>query len=255
MRAAMGKIHEEGGQHLSGCERLVKADRVPYVLQEMWQRMTSHPRGNAGAANIRIDLVEDNAIYHISPLAIESVTCESITEAHGEAGKFLQKNGISEIATRKAFARISGLKQSMRGAMVLDATTGERLDSLGERGVRVSHMDCEDEEKFTHFLRSQIAKNDPTQQSSMAFSKPREAVILASKAAAATGYVGELCWSDDPFYVTGYVASKQIYRRISPMKTMQSSIGGRVFFLESAMATRINEVVDYWQKQPVLLTL
>ena len=41
-----------------------------------------------------------------------------------------------------------------------------------------------------------------------------EALILASKIASCKGIVAELCWSDDPSYVIGYVGTKDNYERI-----------------------------------------
>ena len=46
-----------------------------------------------------------------------------------------------------------------------------------------------------------------------------EAIVLATKVANCPGIIGEICISDDPEYVTGYVSSKEIgYRRIKKMK-------------------------------------
>ena len=54
---------------------------------------------------------------------------------------------------------------------------------------------------------------------------------MASKVASAVGVVAELCWSDDPEYVSFYVASaKYGYKRIPVLKEYGNPIGGRVFF-------------------------
>ena len=53
-----------------------------------------------------------------------------------------------------------------------------------------------------------------------------EAIVLATKVANCPGIIGEICISDDPEYVTGYVSSKEIgYRRITKMKRMGSEKG------------------------------
>ena len=81
---------------------------------------------------------------------------------------------------------------------------------------------------------------------------PREALILASKVAAALETVAELCWSDDPFYVTGYVGSPKFgYGRITVMKEKGDSIGGRVFFVKHG--TDMDRYVEYMQHQTVLV--
>jgi 6-carboxyhexanoate--CoA ligase len=155
------------------------------------------------------------------------------------------------MAAQNALEAIANLPRSMRGAMVMDALSGVRLDGLGERGVRLSHMDCEDEEEFMKFLQNaggQIAANG---NASEAMGKLREAIVLASKAASTPGYAGELCWSDDPHYLTGYVASGEVYCRITPMKEIGNPVGGRVLFL--LPGTPLAETIDYWQRQPVLV--
>ena len=120
----------------------------------------------------------------------------------------------------------------MRGAMLVDAISGERLDE-GNRGVRVSHMDSFD----SHAL----GDNEHM----------REALVLASKVQSAEGVVGELCWSDDPDYTVGYVACNGVYHRIPNMKELGSDIGGRVFFVRSDIDCE--SVVEYLEKAPVLV--
>lgn len=51
-----------------------------------------------------------------------------------------------------------------------------------------------------------------------------------TKVASAPNIIGEICISDDPNYVTGYIASKEIgYVRITKLKEMESQEGGRIF--------------------------
>ena len=137
---------------------------------------------------------------------------------------------------------IINLRDSMRGAMLLDADTGLRVDSLGERGVRVSKMDCDNSERYEARLLEKGLFGDHV----------REALVLASKVASAVGVVAELCWSDDPEYVTGYVASaKYGYKRIPVLKEYGNPIGGRVFFVEHG--TDVQKLITYLQDQVVLI--
>jgi 6-carboxyhexanoate--CoA ligase len=79
----------------------------------------------------------------------------------------------------------------------------------------------------------------------------REAMILATKVAAAQGMVAELCWSDDPEYTAGYVASGKGYFRFPHLKEYGNPVGGRVFFVDPAVD--IEALTDYLEKQPVLV--
>ncbi len=130
----------------------------------------------------------------------------------------------------------------MRGAIVLDADSGERLDSFAMRGVRCSNMDVADKNEYEKKL-SEVG---------MSGEHAREALVLASKVAHAKGAVAELCWSDDPGYVTGYVASSKFgYCRISVMKDLGDFVGGRVFFVKSSVD--LDSYINYLQNQVVLV--
>jgi 6-carboxyhexanoate--CoA ligase len=230
-----------GSQHLSGCERLVPDDEIATVVQILLERISIHTRGKADMINIRIDRINKAKICQIPVLKIESSEFLTIEEAHNNAVTSLMEFGVSEIAARKGVESIKNLSTSMRGGMMLDAITGERIDNLGERGVRLSHMDCENESAFLSFLA----------KSGVGSEKVRDAIVLASKAAFAKGYMAELCWSDDPHYITGYVASKKIYRRFSPMKQRENNIGGRIFFVETG--ADLNGLIDFFEHSPVLV--
>ena len=148
------------------------------------------------------------------------------------ATELLDGSVISKTAVHKAISMLKSLDRSMRGAMLVDAITGVRLDT-GNRGVRVSHMDSFD----SHAL----GDNEHM----------REALVLASKVQSAHGIVGELCWSDDPDYTVGYVACNGVYHRLPNMKELGSNIGGRVFFIQSDIDSE--SVITYLESTPVLV--
>ena len=76
--------------------------------------------------------------------------------------------------------------------------------------------------------------------------------MLASKVASVKGTIAELCWSDDPFYTTGYVASKKLgYVRIPHLKYEGDYRGGRVFFVYNV---NIIDYIEEIEKTPVLIT-
>ena len=117
-----------------------------------------------------------------------------------------------------------------------------RIDGMGERGVRASKMDCVNSRGYDEYMQARGLTGDHV----------REALVLASKVAGAEGMVAELCWSDDPYYVTGYVASPLYgYRRIPVMKERGSGIGGRVFFVRPG--TDMKELINYLEEQVVMI--
>lgn len=232
MRAAQGGPHEKGGHHISGAERIVKLEEVGTIAQSLADRALNHSKGTADFINITVDLIPPEKITYIDCLKVEEHKTSSISESHQLATELLQGPHISETAILKAISLLKSLDKSMRGAMLVDAITGERLDT-GDRGVRVSHMDSFD----SHAL----GDNEHM----------REALVLASKVQSADGIVGELCWSDDPDYTVGYVACNGVYHRLPNMKEFGSDIGGRVFFVRSDIDSE--SVIEYLERTPVLV--
>lgn len=232
MRAAQGGPHEKGGHHISGAERIVKLEEVGTIAQSLADRALHHSKGTADFINITVDLIPPEKIRYIDCLKVEEHKTSSISESHQLASDLLDDPAISKTAVHKAISMLKRLDRSMRGAMLVDAITGERLDT-GDRGVRVSHMDSFD----SHAL----GDNEHM----------REALVLASKVQSADGIVGELCWSDDPDYTVGYVACNGVYHRIPNMKELGSNIGGRVFFVRSDIDSE--SVIEYLERTPVLV--
>ena len=79
-----------------------------------------------------------------------------------------------------------------------------------------------------------------------------EALTLAAKVANAPAVVAELCWSDDPDYLAGYVASKEGgYQRISLLKPAKEERGGRAFFVRCGQ-TPLTKVIAWLERQPLM---
>ena len=210
----------------------MKLEEVGTIAQSLADRALHHSKGTADFINITVDLIPPEKITYIDCLKVEEHKTSSISESHQLATDLLQGPHISETAVLKAISLLKNLDKSMRGAMLVDAITGERLDT-GDRGVRVSHMDSFD----SHAL----GDNEHM----------REALVLASKVQSADGIVGELCWSDDPDYTVGYVACNGVYHRLPNMKEFGSDIGGRIFFVRSDIDSE--SVIEYLERTPVLV--
>ena len=243
MRSAEGGAHEVGGRHISGAERIVPYEKVGEISKAMLQRAFSHTRGQADFINIVVEKIDKEDIQEAPLLSIQTAAGRDVAEGHHTVTLALQKAGVTALATARGIKALLSLPDSMRGAMVICAVTGKRVDETQGRGVRVSHMDIGDEEEFIEILKGKGIHNTHV----------REALVLASKVAAAPGMVAELCWSDDPEYTTGYVASPAGYIRIPHCKPMGSPIGGRVFFVKPE--TQLTTVSQYLEEQPVMFTL
>lgn len=242
MRAAQGGRHEDGGRHISGAERVVSEEKIEETAASMLLRAISHTRGNADFINIIVEKVAVSA-QQVPLLSVTAAETHNVEEGHLAAQQALVAAGVTLRGARRGIATLLSLTDSMRGAVLLCAVTGERLDTAGRKGIRVSRMDIEDEDGFIAKLVAQKIHNMHV----------REALVLASKVAAGPGIVAELCWSDDPEYTTGYVASAQGYIRIPHCKLLGNSVGGRIFFVNPLADLLLLE--NYLQHQTVLVTI
>lgn len=243
MRSAQGGAHEVGGRHISGAERIVSQDMVKQTTNAMLERAFSHTRGQADFINIVVEKIEQDKVQEVPLLSVHTVPEGDVTAGHYAAQTALAQAGVTYVAAQSGMAALLSLADSMGGAMLLCAVTGRRLDDTGCRGVRVSRMDIADEQGFIAMLGDRGINNTHV----------REALVLASKVAVAPGMVAELCWSDDPEYTTGYVASRKGYVRIPNCKPFGSLIGGRVFFVMPN--AELDIIKEYLKYQPVLVKL
>ena len=144
MRSSLGGTHGVGGQHISGAERIVTKNSVEQEMISMLHRAWEHDRGAADFIQFKVEAVRHEGITCCPLLPLYQIDTATKEEGRAAAKKELLRSGVSETAMGKGFAILESLTDSMRGAAVVDAETGERLDGLGMRGVRCSCMDCED---------------------------------------------------------------------------------------------------------------
>ena len=283
MRASqhVGEGENSHEQHISGAERIVGRDSVEAVCAAMVRRAMNHSKGDPDFINVKIEKVHESDIQVLKSLPVTRVDVETWQEGLEKAFGLVSKavaendgllrdarNDVEAECSRNACISITEAKQScalrndveacndkianfaenlpnllretfpMRGAMLYDIATGNRLEPDHERGVRATYMDA------LHSSEVDGCKNHFN-----------EAIVLATKVANAPGMVAEFCVSDDPNYVTGYVASKELgYVRIMKMKEMGDEYGGRIFLFDSRKASA-EECIEYLQKKKVLVEI
>jgi 6-carboxyhexanoate--CoA ligase len=132
----------------------------------------------------------------------------------------------------------------MRGAMVIDARSGARLEHDHARGIRATRFDWSDRA---------VADRDRILISlGLAHFRTSEALALATKIAHGPGVLAELCWSDDPDYTAGYAASLTMgYVRFPVMKEPGNAFGGRAIFIRDAAC--LQDLTAYLEEQAVLI--
>ena len=246
MRCSKGGPHEEGGKHISGAERILREDEVEQELINVYRRAITHERGKPDFINFKIEEIDEDEIIYKKRLKINQHHVDSKEEGLNLAKELLKENSVSEESAEKGIQSILDLEDSIHGAMLIDKDSGERLDDKGIRGVRVTGIASADITKYKESL-----KNDGREGLHL-----EEALILASKIASCKGIVAELCWSDDPSYVIGYVGTKENYERIPILKDKGNPVGGRVFFVDTNQLNddyTLDDLIAYLEKQIVLI--
>ena len=221
-----------GGAHVSGAERVVPAAGVPAALAALGARALAHPKGEPDEIHLRVEPAGDILRIPALPVALERTA--TAAEGMARAAELLAADGVSRVPEIMALFRDT---YAMRGAMLLDADTLERLEPDRARGVRATRMDAA----------------EPAAADAGSKNHFREALVLASKVQAAPGIVAEICVSDDPDYVTGYVASKSLgYRRIATIKERGDPSGGRIFLFRGPRSL-VPDCIRFLQERTVLV--
>jgi len=235
-------------RHVCGAERIVPEERVGRTVQDLISRAMQ--RGSRpDQTTVAIDAIDAAAIRTHASLDLVTLSAPDPTSSRALASRILQTAGVSATAVQTAMELIGkGAAPSganMRGAMIMDAVTGERLEPDQERGIRASRFDWTDAalEQISGRL-ADIGLNHH---------RTREALALATKVAHAPGVIAELCWSDEPDYTAGYIAARNFgYIRFPNLKQKNDFHGGRAFFV-SPVRPDLAALIHYLEKTSVLI--
>jgi 6-carboxyhexanoate--CoA ligase len=238
------------GRHLSGAEHLAPSEDLEALAVALVRRALNHPGGRAEQVTISIDPLLPQAILQATLPDLRTVWVTDWEAGRRAAQHWLEVAGVAPTAVSIAMQALhqGGAPDgtSMRGAMLVDAISGERLEPDRARGVRASRMDLTPE--ATLLLRQALA------QRGLDNAHVREALTLAGKVLLAPGIVAELCWSDDPDYTAGYVAAPAFgYVRFPELKPHGECRGGRAFFF-AREGFNLDQVVSFLETRPILFT-
>lgn len=237
------------GRHVSGAERICARASLHKLADQLIDRALGSGL-SPDQVVVTIEPLDPDRVVFLPSLDLTAVACRDVAACRAAAMTMLARSGVSRTAALDAVRLLENGPSSsggvMRGAMIMDRTTGERLEHDRERGVRASHFDWSDDAAapaaaalaslgLTHF-------------------RTREALALATKVVRGPGVVAELCWSDNADYPAGYVASSACgYVRLPHLKTVGSPNGGRAIFVER-QGFDLDALVRYLEEQPVLLS-
>lgn len=237
MRASKhtGSIQE----HVSGAEKILPQQELPQQMEALLSRALHHAKGKADFINLKIEAVAPENLKYIEALPVS--THEAATPAEGRQFmcQIMAELGLTSDKCQKILELFQAT-YGMRGAMLLDVDTLERLEPDQQRGIRATYMDS-------------IAPKGEAKAICDGKNHFQEALVLASKVLSAPNIIGELCMSDDPDYITGYIATRDKgYIRITQLKEMGCPDGGRIF-LYRGPKSQVEDCIQYLQEQRVLV--
>lgn len=238
------RAEDAHGRHISGAEGVFDPSThlIQSVVKSYIARAMNHPRGDASKIVITLEQITRKPLV-IESLAVATLKSASVKECEAETRLLLSDMGLSARAIAAAM-RVVRSKKVMRGAAIIEASTGRRLEPDSARGVRATMLG------ITPDASRQL--NRKLGRAGIKSETVAEALILASKVACAKGVIAELCVSDDPDYTTGYVASmRHGYVRIPNIKMSGSMSGGRVIFVDGK--ADVSSLIRYLEKRTVIV--
>lgn len=244
-----------GDEHISGVETIVACDEagetsetnavsaeVASAAESMVRRALEHSRGNPDDVTVTLERLSRTP-HRVEALPVETLDVDDADEGRRVARELLSRAGVTDDALTRGFDVLRSETAERRAALV-DAADRSRLDPNPARGVRATHIGTSDAGRgaLNAVITAQGVESPET---------VREAVVLATTIANAPGTQAELCWSDDPDYDAGCVATSEAYYRFPALKPDDVTEGGRAIFV--APGEPVDEAVEYLKNQPVLV--
>ena len=125
------------GRHISGAEKILPESGIPPHLQALLERAMRHANGEPDFVNFKLERISADSILHLNALPVRSLTAET-----PDAGLELMRGLLESLGVARAGEIVELLRKThgMRGAVLLDADTLERLEPDPERGVRADRF-------------------------------------------------------------------------------------------------------------------
>ncbi len=227
--------------HISGVERIVSSKELEETILNILKKVN---RENADFISIKIEKLDRKPIVLKKSLCIKELKFNNFKEANSFAIDYLSEiTGIKKERLSYLINLIhSGASpngENMRGAMIINQG-GERLELDRYRGVRTTTVDF--------INRGDILKR----LLDLGFTeRTLDALALSTKNLYNENILAEYCISDDKDYIAGYIATKDEYIRIFPLKEKGNRKGGRIYFVKND--TDINELYNYLENYPILI--
>lgn len=226
-------------EHVSGAEKILPQQELPQQMEALLSRALHHAKGKADFINLKIEAISSESLKYIEALPVSTHEAANPAEGRQFMCQIMTELGLTPDKCQKILELFQAT-YGMRGAMLLDVDTLERLEPDQQRGIRATYMDS-------------IAPKGEAKAICDGKNHFQEALVLASKVLSTPNIIGELCMSDDPDYITGYIATRDKgYIRITQLKEMGCPDGGRIF-LYRGPKSEVEDCIKYLQEQRVLV--
>ena len=227
-------------KHISGAENIIDEENLEIAVSQLIKRALTHSKGKAEDINIKIEKLDEDKITYLEPLKVTTVEVGNHIEGFECVKHLLNKLGIDDKKSDRVL-EIFKEASNMRGAILLDINTLERLEPDKERGIRATYMD------FENFNTNRLTKESGHNTHFI------EALALATKVINCPYIIGEICYSDDPNYTAGYISSKKYgYVRFPHLKQLGDESGGRIFLYDSS-SDKVQDCLDYIEKSKTII--
>ncbi|WP_457642499.1 6-carboxyhexanoate--CoA ligase [Persephonella sp.] len=229
------------GKHLSGGERIVREKEIERVITQLYKKVS---RKNPDEINLKVEKIKEKPVIVKKALKIKNLNFSNYKDANEKALEILEKTTCIdrkklEDLIKSIHSGASPDGENMRGAMIVNQN-GERIELDRYRGIRTTTVDFMDRKKV---LKKLIEKNYTE--------RTLDALALTTKNMMYPEMIAEYCISDEADYITGYVSTKDIYYRITPLKQKGNPKGGRIYFVKNC--TDLEDFYRFLQEKPVLI--
>jgi len=165
-------------RHVSGAERITAAGAVNDAVRQMLSRAMGRP-DLPDEIVVTVERLSNVPVRTLPALDMLSILAGDLATCRDLALRALEKAGVTAHAATSAIAALdagpSPSGRNMRGAVVMDAATGERLEPDPERGIRVSRFDWSDE--------ASAKADEMLSRRGLTHFRTKEALALATKVA------------------------------------------------------------------------
>ena len=140
MKMRASRTEKGKSEHISGAERILPENALAKNAGAMIERALHHSKGRADYIQVKIEEARPEEIERIEALPVSTRETANAAEGQETILSFLREIGVANgDAVMKKFRET----YAMRGAMLLDADTLERLEPDPARGIRATYMDAE----------------------------------------------------------------------------------------------------------------